>query len=239
MTPRALGLGIVLGLLLAAAPAGAATPPVITEAPAIAGVAQEGATLTAKAAWTGDPAPTAAWSWSRCDPLGTPCTVIAGAAAPTYVVAHADVGRVLVVQLTVASDGTTDTRQSAPTAGVRPAPPPPPPPPPVITDPPVIHGSPVQGATLTAKAAWTGDPATTVTWTWRRCYPGGSPCKAIAGATTPTYVLAGEDVGLVLRVRLTVQSNGKSDTSQSAPTAVVTAPSPPPPDPQPGPTPPP
>src|SRR3954470_6085335 len=130
MTARALGLGILLGLLLAAAPAGAATPPVITEGPTIAGVAQEGATLTAKAAWTGDPAPTATWTWSRCDPLGAPCATIAGAAAPTHVVAHEDVGHVLVVQLTVESYGATDTRQSAATAVVTAAPPPPPPPPP-------------------------------------------------------------------------------------------------------------
>src|SRR6478609_12103909 len=41
--------------------------------------------------------------------------------------------------------------------------------PPVFTSPPAVQGDAVVGATLTALGAWTGAPAPTVKYQWRRC----------------------------------------------------------------------
>jgi hypothetical protein len=126
----AIAVALAAGALGATAPARAATAPMITDGPVIEGTAQEGATLTARATWTGDPAPTVSWAWARCAPLGSPCTTIAGADAATYAVGAADVGAVLVVRLVVENPAGRSERQAPATAVVTAAPAPGPPPPP-------------------------------------------------------------------------------------------------------------
>src|SRR3954452_24121114 len=74
---------------------------------------------------------------------------------------------------------------------------------PVIAAKPVISGVAQQGATLTASATWTGSPDPHVEWDWRRCTSDGSSCKAIKGASADKYVIAAQDVGEALQVRLT------------------------------------
>ena len=89
---------VVLGLVVPGG-ARAATAPAITAGPVIDGAAQVGAVLTAKAAWTGDPSPTATWKWLRCaKPTGS-CPEIDGATGAKYRVVPADVGSVLRVRL--------------------------------------------------------------------------------------------------------------------------------------------
>jgi hypothetical protein len=113
--------------------------------------------------------------------------------------------------------------------------------PPTITSKPTITGTPQVGATLAASVAWTGDPASTVSWAWQRCVDAGATCKKITGAVSDRYVVTAADVGAQLRVRVIVSSTtlGTHDEARSAPTAVVTAPpSPaPPPSSQPPPSP--
>jgi hypothetical protein len=108
--------------LLAPATARADAEPTFTEAPAVAGVPRESELLTATAAWTGDPAPTATWRWLRCDEAQlNKCKAIAGAASGTYRVVAADVGSRLRVDITLENGAGEIAARSAPTNAVEPA----------------------------------------------------------------------------------------------------------------------
>src|SRR3954452_4221155 len=138
---------VLLGAtLLVPGRARAAGAPQITAGPVIAGTPQVDTVLTAGANWTGDPPPTATWTWQRCVLAGKSCSAIAGATAATYRVDAVDVGTLLRVQLRVESSAGAAEKRSAATAAVTPAPveapnpapapppapvPQPPPPPPV------------------------------------------------------------------------------------------------------------
>lgn len=95
--------------------------PTSTAPPAISGEASEREVLTATdGGWTG-PAPiTTARQWLRCDVAGNGCANIAGATAPTYTVAAADVGLTLRVTASATNSGGTSTSLSAPTPVVTP-----------------------------------------------------------------------------------------------------------------------
>ena len=122
---------VVLGLVVPGG-ARAATMPAITAGPLIDGAAQVGADLTAKAAWTGDPSPTATWKWLRCSKPSS-CVKIPEATGAKYRVVSADVGSVLRVWLQVTnSEGSVDKR-SQPTAVVVAEPTPTPTPTPTAT----------------------------------------------------------------------------------------------------------
>ena len=109
--PGRRGPGVLLGTTLAIAlgaliPAAAsASQPKIQQAPALAGTAQVGATLTAEGAkWNGNPEPAASWQWVRCDGLGTDqrsCRAIDGATKTAYTATEADLGKRLRVLLLV------------------------------------------------------------------------------------------------------------------------------------------
>ena len=138
-------------LLAPAAAIGDDAPPPFTSTPRIDGDAFVGSTLTAVAAWTGDPLPVARYAWLRCPATGTKCDTIPDADATQYVVTNADLGfRLgLLVQLRVKGEGQIAAARSVTTAVVVPAPvvtpptttpdPPPgssdPPPPPPASDP--------------------------------------------------------------------------------------------------------
>ena len=131
-------VAVLAALLLAAGPARADTAPVVTEVPQITGTPQAEATLTARAAWTGDPEPKATWAWLRCAATGKECTRIVGSAGQTYRVTTEDVGLVLLAQLKLSNVAGKAQARSKPTTVVEPAPQPPafepfPPPTPVET----------------------------------------------------------------------------------------------------------
>ncbi|MGZ4342530.1 MAG: hypothetical protein ACXVHX_10970 [Solirubrobacteraceae bacterium] len=109
--------------------------------------------------------------------------------------------------------------------------------PPVFTSPPTIQGDAVVGATLTAAATWTGEPAPTVKYQWRRCPATGGSCDQIADATAAKYVVTTADLGFRLGVRITLKNKVDSINQQSVTTAVVVAASTPPPTPTPTPAP--
>jgi len=124
---RASAVLAVVGLLIVPAAADADTVPVITQAPAITGTPQIGNELSATGAvWTGDPKPTATWTWQRCAKATGGCKAIAGANTERYTVAQADAGAFLRVRVKVANAAGSVTAQSAPTtvvpAGPRPTP---------------------------------------------------------------------------------------------------------------------
>ena len=109
--------------------------------------------------------------------------------------------------------------------------------PPAFTSPPAVQGDAVVGATLTGVAVWTGEPAPTVKYQWRRCPATGGSCNAIADATAATYVVTTADLGFRLGVRITLKNKVDSINLQSVTTAVVVAAAPPTPTPTPTPTP--
>jgi hypothetical protein len=93
---------------------------------------------------------------------------------------------------------------------------------PTITSGPTISRTPQVGSTLTASATWSGDPEPVATWRWLRCTKTPDNCSVIVGATTDAYRPTSEDIGAMLRVRLTVRNSSGSDQARSDPTAVVT-----------------
>jgi YVTN family beta-propeller protein len=96
------------------------------------------------------------------------------------------------------------------------------PPPPVNTAPPTISGTVQQGQKLTEhNGSWTNVP-TSYTYRWLQCDSLGNGCLPIAGATSQTYVVTGEDVGHTLAVQETASNaGGSSSPATSSPTAVV------------------
>src|SRR5437762_6317567 len=56
---------------------------------------------------------------------------------------------------------------------------------------------------------------------WQRCESGGAACGAIVGATGSSYLVAGGDAGMTLRVAVTASNSAGSATATSAATAVV------------------
>src|SRR4029453_10308333 len=89
---------------------------------------------------------------------------------------------------------------------------------------PTISGTAQAGATLTATAGtWTGNPAPTLSYQWRRCDSAGANCVDIVGATANTYLQTAGDVGSTLRVAETGLNGSGSSTVSSAQTVVVIA----------------
>jgi hypothetical protein len=96
------------------------------------------------------------------------------------------------------------------------------PPPPLNVFPPSISGGASQGRALTElHGTWTNAP-TSYSYQWEECNGSGQACAAVAGATGPSYVVTGPDVGHTIVVQETASNSGGSGTPvSSAPTAVV------------------
>ena len=96
------------------------------------------------------------------------------------------------------------------------------------TSEPEISGSAAPGKTLAATTGtWSNDP-TSFAFQWLRCPQSGgqgdgSDCGQIAGATTSTYTLAGDDVGFTIRVRVTATNADGSASAASNPSSIVQA----------------
>ena len=90
--PTGVGSPIGLGAFASAG------SPVNTAAPAIAGIAETGQTLTrAPGGWTNSPTTTGT-QWQRCNASGTGCAAIAGATGQTYTLTASDVGSTIRVR---------------------------------------------------------------------------------------------------------------------------------------------
>jgi hypothetical protein len=108
-------------ILLADSTSGTTNPvgsaPVNSGYPTISGSAGQGQTLTASpGTWSGNPAPTYSYQWSRC--TGTTCTAIPSATATTYKLQSVDVGATLKVTVTAANSAGSASATSAATATV-------------------------------------------------------------------------------------------------------------------------
>ncbi len=172
--------------------------PVNTALPAISGTAQDGQTLSAtNGTWTGTPVITYVYQWRRCDAAGATCADIAGATASSYALTPTDVGKTLRVVVTATNAGGSASATAVQSAVVAAAPP-------ANTILPSISGTAQEGSTVTAgPGTWSGTPAITYTYQWRRCDAAGNACADIAGQTATTYTLVAADVGRTLRVVVT------------------------------------
>jgi fibronectin type III domain protein/calcineurin-like phosphoesterase family protein len=95
--------------------------------------------------------------------------------------------------------------------------------PPANTAPPVVSGTPQQGATLTtSNGTWSGGP-TSYGYQWRRCDQAGGACADIGSANAVSYVAQAADVGFTLRSVVTATNTAGSSSATSAPTGVVAA----------------
>ena len=91
----------------------AAEPPRNTVRPIVTGEPASGEVLTAnRGTWTGDPAPTFAYRWLRCNRTGLLCGFIPRAGAQTYTVRPADAGRRIRAAVTATNTSGTNTVRS-------------------------------------------------------------------------------------------------------------------------------
>jgi hypothetical protein len=207
---------VLVVLLLAPGHAAAQGIVTITAAPALPQTALVGQTLTPTAgAW--EPATAvASYQWRRCDATGLTCEAL-GPASPApaaYEVGSADAGRTLSVVLTVSDEtGGMDSRASNATWVLQA---------PLSTALPLVQGSPQDGTLLAASSGgWLGTSPFEFSYQWQRCAPSGGSCGTLPGATGPSYLLSGADVGLTVRVQVTAKNVAGTTAAQSAPTGVI------------------
>ena len=86
---------------------------------------------------------------------------------------------------------------------------------------PAVTGTVSPTQTLTVSTGeWRGAPST-YSYQWSRCDSTATTCTDIAGATSPTYVVALEDTGSVLRATVVAGNSVGSSSATSAVTAPV------------------
>ena len=182
--------------------------PVSTAAPAIAGDALQGQTLTADPG-TWSPVPGAyTYRWQTSTDGGTSWSDISGATGPGYQVAAGDLGselRVIVTATNAYGSASATSALAGPVGSGAPA----------VTSPPAVSGSPDQGQVLSAVSSWT--PAgSAYTYQWQTSADGGSTWADIAGATSATYQVQAADLGSEIRVRIGA-TNGYGQGSATSP----------------------
>lgn len=151
--------------------------------------------------WQG--APTLTYQW--CQDAGA---TISGGTATSYTAATADVGHTLFCNVTGTNAGGLSTTVPSNITGVVSRAP-------VSTAVPTISGQAVQGQTLTAtNGTWLYNP-TAFADQWK------ANGTAIAGATTPSYLLTASEVGKTITVTVTASNTAGSASATSAATASV------------------
>lgn len=227
-TPAAGDLGEALRVVVTASSGGhsASRPSAVTQqvaaggapeveaAPAIAGTALAGRTLTASpGTWSNAPV-SVAYQWERCDEAGA-CTPVGGATGSSYVLTEADVGARMRVQVSAAGEAGVSSAISNATA-------------PIETQAlrkfavPYLAGVVEAGNELSATpGVWSGAGPVSYAYQWERCGSGGGGCVAIEGATEPRYLLETADRDAELRVSVTA-SNALGDETARSGLAVAT-----------------
>ena len=153
-------------------------------APALAGVTEDGSTLTVSdGEWSGAPAPTYTYQWERCQ--SGHCAVISGATGNSYKLNEGDVGissapvtmRALVFASNSSYSGGGSSIAIATSTSVSAKAP-------NNTSSPTISGTTTDGQQLTVNAGvWSGTAVSSYTYQWQRCNAEGSSCAGISGAT--------------------------------------------------------
>jgi RHS repeat-associated protein len=188
----------------------AAAPPLNTDAPVLAGPAEEGHDLSVtRGTWSGTMPLSYAYQWRRCTTTGA-CSDIPGATGTDYTLTAADVGQRIAATVTATNATGVRSAAAAQTAAVTQGAP-------VERDLPLLSGTGREGQTLTATSGrWTGTAPIGYAWQWLRCSSTGADCTSIAGATDGTYVPQAEDVGQSVRAQITATNPAGSATTTSA-----------------------
>jgi chemotaxis protein histidine kinase CheA len=198
----------------------ATAAPVATRAPAIAGTARAGETLTVGGG-TWQRAPTGfAYQWQRCNRAGTSCAAVDGATARTYRLGTRDVGRRVRVSIAASNEGGTTTATTAASGVVALAHASP-----RNTEAPRVTGQAQQGSRLRVDPGrWAGTkPIRVADYVWLRCNSDGLRCAVIASETGTSYVLRARDFGQTIRVTERVSNVAGKRAARSSATAVVRA----------------
>lgn len=191
-----------------AAPVGAIEPaaeaPINTLAPAITGTVTEGEELSCSpGTWTGYPEPTLTYQWRR------DAAPIVGATSATYTLTSGEVGLAVtcaVVGTNASGSPTAISNVVGPVAAAAAAP--------TSTLAPAVSGTTVVGATLTCTTGtWSGSPAPTYAYQWRRT--AGLGFAAIVGETAATYDLAAADIDTLVSCVVTA-TNASGDAGQAS-----------------------
>jgi hypothetical protein len=218
MKLTAAGLLATAALALTGTATAASAAPVNTSPPTIEGKLFVGVTLRAgTGGWTNDPTKFA-YQWLRCDEKGAGCSRIAGAASSGYTVTKGDVGHTMIVLVTASNGaGSTGPVNSKPSEVVSAAEAP------KNATAATISGRPIVGEILLAvPGKYAGGIPERFAYRWQRCSASGASCAVIPGETRQTYTVRGIDEQNTLRAVVRATNDYGSDTSISAPTALVT-----------------
>jgi RHS repeat-associated protein len=195
--------------------------PANTQPPSIVGTPVVGQTLSAdNGVWTGTPSLSYSYQWQSCK--SGKCKNVKGATTSTYTLLATEAGQSVQVIVTATNAASAIPVTSAASAAISS------PTAPYNKTPPSIVGQPMYGDTLTASTgAWTGTTPLRYTYQWQLC--SGSSCKNIPQATNAEYIPGDAEIegtpeiGNTLRVLVTATNSAGHETSQSPPTAAVTA----------------
>jgi hypothetical protein len=196
--------------------------------PTISGSLTAGAFIAGSSGeWTGSQPIAFAFQWQRCTAFeASTCLNIPGENETKYLIASADAGNRLRLIVTAINGEGSDSRASAFSNVVGPAP---------NSTPgydqtfpaslealsPATLSSPLAGDTLriadgpgspVTSDGWFNPKATSYAYIWRRCAAGGAleTCQTIAGATQRSYTLTAADAGHSVLARLTGSASGWS-----------------------------
>jgi len=197
--------------------AGVPTPPAMSIAPTITGIARTGETLTtSNGTWTGTPT-SYSYQWQRAATSGGVYSNIASATSSTYMVSDSDAGYFIKSSVVATNGvGSSSAALSVETSAVTDIVP-------INRTIPVISGTARTGSTLTTTAGtWASSP-TSYSYQWQRSATSGGVYTNIASATSSTYVVSDSDVGYFVKVSV-VATNGVGSSSAvlSSETAAVT-----------------
>ena len=189
----------------------AQTPPVNQTIPVISGTTTVGQQLsTSTGSWTGSPAPTFSYQWKRCDTQGGNCVPV-GSNSPNYTLVAGDAGSTILVTVTANNTAGTATADAAFVGPVGTATSPP-----VNQTIPVISGTTTVGQQLsTSTGSWTGQPAPTFSYQWKRCDTQGGNCVPV-GSNSPNYTLVAGDAGSTILVTVTANNTAGTATADAA-----------------------
>jgi Ig domain of plant-specific actin-binding protein/Bacterial Ig-like domain len=194
-------------------------PPTELEPPSISGIPYAGEMLTADpGTWSGGETQIG-YQWESCNPTGGECQAIVGAVQAQYPLGAEDIGTTLRVRIAASDEQGSVTAVSIPTA--------------VIaatattlvnTFAPSVSGSAQVGQRLTVDpGSWTGEDPIEYAYQWQLCDENGEECEDIAGATSTSYLLDSEDIGMTVQAVITVSDASESTSQTLAATRPVTA----------------